>query len=89
MSRVSNEMAPDARREPRRIAGAYSEGEQRRSRGHIVETRMGRGFAGGLLCCGSIVWDQPHVARRFAHPIRQSLLRGHVGFCIRLLEPLS
>jgi hypothetical protein len=26
----------------------------------------------------------PHRARRFAHLIRQSLLRGHVGFCIRL-----
>ena len=46
MSRVSDEMAPDARREPRRIARAYSQGEQRRSRGHIVETRMGSGHDG-------------------------------------------
>src|SRR5260370_932505 len=49
MSRVSDEMAPDARREPRRIAFAYSQGEQHRRRGHIVETRMGSGLAGRLL----------------------------------------
>jgi hypothetical protein len=80
MSRVSDEMAPDARREPRRIAIAYSQGEQRRRRGHIVETRMGSGFAGGLLCRRSLVWDQPHVARGFAHSIPQSRCAATTGF---------
>src|SRR5712691_12163950 len=85
MSRVSDEMAPDARREPRRIAFAYSQGEQRRRRGHIVETRMGRSFAGDLLCRTARQWVLPLASRRFAHLIRQSLLRDHVGFCISLL----
>src|SRR2546425_5828140 len=60
MNRVSNEMAPDARREPRRIARAYSQGEQHRSRGHIVETRMGSGLAGGLLFRGSLACAPGH-----------------------------
>jgi hypothetical protein len=72
MSHVSDEMALNARREPRRIARAYSQGEQQSRRGHIVETRMGRGSAGGLLCRGSLVWREPHIAHRFAHPIRHS-----------------
>ena len=80
MSRVSDEMALDTRREPRRIADAYSQGEQRRRRGHIVETRMGSGLAGGLLCRYSLVWGQPHVARSFAHPIPPRHCAAMMGF---------
>ena len=80
MSRVSDEMAPDARREPRRIAFAYSQGEQHRRRGHIVETRMGSGLAGGLLCRSALVWGLPHGARRFAHPIPPGRCAATTGF---------
>jgi hypothetical protein len=80
VSRVSDEMAPDARREPRRIAHAYSQGEQRRRRGQLVETRMGSGLAGGLLCCRSLVWGGPHVARSFAQPIPPSRCAATTGF---------
>ena len=73
MSRVSNEMAPDTRREPRRIADAYSQGcydvDGAPSCQMSVETRTGSGLAGGLLWRCSLMWDEPDVARRFAHPI--------------------
>jgi hypothetical protein len=46
---------------------------------------MGRGFAGDLLCRAARQWGLPLASRHFVHLIRQSLLRGHVGFCISLL----
>ena len=79
MSRVSDEMAPDARREPRRIAFAYSQGEQHRRRGHIVETRRGSGLAGDLLCRNFARVRLVHVARRFAHSIPQSRCAATTG----------
>ena len=83
MSRVSAEMAPDARREPRRIAHAYSQGEQRRSRSHIVETRTGSALPGGrsLARVGSTT---RRSRLRASHPAKP--LRGHDGFSIRLLD---
>jgi hypothetical protein len=89
MSRVSDKKAPDGRREPRRIADAYSQGEQRRRRSHIVETRMGSGLAGGLRGLdnerGSLVWDRPHVASplRASHPakLRCAAMMGSVSGC--------
>jgi hypothetical protein len=84
MSRVSDEMAPDARREPRRIAFAYSQGEQHRRRGHIVETRMGSGLAGGLLCraLARVRSSTRRSPLRASHPAEP--LRGHDGFSISL-----
>src|SRR6266480_2078641 len=85
MSRVSDEMAPDAGREPRRIAFAYSQGEQHRRRGHIVETRMGSGLAGGLHCrrLARVRSSTRRSPLRASHPAKP--LRGHDGSCISLL----
>jgi hypothetical protein len=62
-------MAPDARREPRRIA---------------VHIRKASNAATGVIS-SKPGWAGALPAVCFvAHSIRQSLLRGHAGFCIRL-----
>jgi len=77
MSRVSDEMASDTRREPRRIARSYSEGRNDVTEALIcqvsVETRMGSDVAGGLLWRCSLVWRGPHVARSLSWHLRHPI----------------
>jgi hypothetical protein len=45
----------------------------------FAATRMGTGFAGGLLRCARCEGDQPFTASHVLHPTPQNRVRGRAG----------
>jgi hypothetical protein len=86
MSRVADKIAMFARRATKVVAGTTMQRSTMPRARDFVATRMGTGFAGGLLRCVRCEGDQPFAASRALHPIPQNRVRGHVGLNQRFLK---
>ena len=87
MSRVADKIAMIARRATKVVAETTMPRNTTQRARDFVATRVGTGFAGGLLRCARCEGDQPFAALYALHPIPQNRVRGHVGLNQRFPKP--
>jgi hypothetical protein len=82
MSRVADKIAMIARRATKVVAETTMPRSATPRARDFVATRMGTGFAGGLLRCASCEGHQPFAASHALHPIPQNRVRSHAGLIL-------